>query len=859
MWPLVGRDRLRAMLTQVVGTGSAALVRGRPGIGKTRLLEEVVAGATGHDAIWVRGVESTASLPLAPLLSVLSGEELARRSVGEVARVAMGQIYRRAAAGPVLLVVDDAHLVSDEVAVVVHQAQTNGPVSCLVASRDGAPLPGALRALARRDSTEVTELGPLTFDATVTLVEHVLGGQLAPSAAATLHTLSDGHPLHLRELVTSALERGSLEPDDHGMWHVAGDLVSHARIEMLVADRLRMLGAAELRVLAAAALQPLPHDLLLRIAGEEVVREVVARGVLTVVEDGRRLMARPDHALLGEVALTMLDPAQRRDLLGEISREWWSTGTRRSDDLAIVAELELAAGLHPAPDLLVAAAQVPGVDPARAVELARMAVEADGGVEATVALGRALAASSSWSEAAATFEDALVTSRGAVRASVASAYLRAAVDHLVDADAVVDLARRLSDAIDDPGLVVTRLTAELFVRPLAQSADAARAALHRPDLDPAHSTGARFVLATALSHAGELDESVRLAREVVASGGLDRLDEARALSVAGESMAYRGELGAAIESAEAELEEARREGEIDREMLARHILLVALVLAGRCADAARHGRRNRRLLRLGADLRTAPSVHIDLLLALSRLRGAHDEAQEALGEARRFPAVARYVWESELLLGASRLSACDDERNGLLELAADAARERGARPMLARVLHERAMVDRPAPVLEELREVAASTGGLTSLWFDHAVAIVRCDVEGLAAVSLRAEAIGDVSCAVEAATTASRAAVRAHPGTAHVLASRARRLQSLIPDTLPFSAPPRDLLTKREEEFVAAVSGASDKELASRANVSLRTVQGHLHRAYRKLAVGGRSELAALTERHDPSVVDTAG
>ena len=42
-----------------------------------------------------------------------------------------------------------------------------------------------------------------------------------------------------------------------------------------------------------------------------------------------------------------------------------------------------------------------------------------------------------------------------------------------------------------------------------------------------------------------------------------------------------------------------------------------------------------------------------------------------------------------------------------------------------------------------------------------------------------------------------------------------------------------------------AAEGLSSREIASRLVVSARTVENHLQRAYEKLGVGGRDELAA--------------
>ena len=54
-------------------------------------------------------------------------------------------------------------------------------------------------------------------------------------------------------------------------------------------------------------------------------------------------------------------------------------------------------------------------------------------------------------------------------------------------------------------------------------------------------------------------------------------------------------------------------------------------------------------------------------------------------------------------------------------------------------------------------------------------------------------------------------------------------------------------LSTREHEIAAlAAGGASNREIATRLVVSVRTVENHLQRAYRKLGVTSRRDLPRL-------------
>nr|WP_246295335.1 helix-turn-helix transcriptional regulator [Arthrobacter wenxiniae] len=55
---------------------------------------------------------------------------------------------------------------------------------------------------------------------------------------------------------------------------------------------------------------------------------------------------------------------------------------------------------------------------------------------------------------------------------------------------------------------------------------------------------------------------------------------------------------------------------------------------------------------------------------------------------------------------------------------------------------------------------------------------------------------------------------------------------------------PPALLTRRERQVsTLAAAGRSDREIAAELTLSLRTVEGHLYRAYAKLGISSREDL----------------
>jgi class 3 adenylate cyclase/tetratricopeptide (TPR) repeat protein len=238
----------RAMDAVADGLGGVVTIVGPPGMGKTRLVSEVLAGAEDFRVLTAEGGHSGASTPYAtlrillakalgladdldpasalrqtaavvrashphlvaslPMLGLVFGVELEGQPVeGHLAeefrpdalhRLVI-EVLEAALQTPTVLVVEDAHLVDGDSAKVLDQVATrcgDQPWLLLTTRRslDGAAPEGL-----------VIELGPLALDASQQMTELVDPDHpLAPGAAQVLVARSGGHPLFLRELVLAA-------------------------------------------------------------------------------------------------------------------------------------------------------------------------------------------------------------------------------------------------------------------------------------------------------------------------------------------------------------------------------------------------------------------------------------------------------------------------------------------------------------------------------------------------------------------------------------------------------------------------------------------------------------------------------
>ncbi len=115
--------------------------------------------------------------------------------------------------------------------------------------------------------------------------------------------------------------------------------------------------------------------------------------------------------------------------------------------------------------------------------------------------------------------------------------------------------------------------------------------------------------------------------------------------------------------------------------------------------------------------------------------------------------------------------------------------------------------------------------------------------------ALRAGAIGCLSADITAdeLAVALRQAARGEVTLSPDLARGFIAQMAQDPQQLPYSAPSYERLSDREIEILSLVCGGlSNKEVAQRLYLSVRTVENHLANIYKKLGVRSRTEAAVL-------------
>ncbi|MEU5080820.1 MULTISPECIES: helix-turn-helix transcriptional regulator [Streptomyces] len=187
-WPFTGRseelERVRAALT---GGRPGIVVTGPAGHGKTRLITEAVRGL---DHARVTGTPEARDLPLAAFAHLLPDTVSLHRAV-------------RALSGVRVLVVDDAQLLDETSAALLHQLAVHGRTRLIVAAADGVPAPGAVSRLWTGELLPRLPLGPLPHEDTARLLA---GAALDPLTVRRLHQACRGDLRLLRDLLTALTE-----------------------------------------------------------------------------------------------------------------------------------------------------------------------------------------------------------------------------------------------------------------------------------------------------------------------------------------------------------------------------------------------------------------------------------------------------------------------------------------------------------------------------------------------------------------------------------------------------------------------------------------------------------------------------
>lgn len=879
-WPLVGRDDEVLRIRTIMGRKNASglVVSGDAGVGKTRLVAEALSRVPTSSFAVHRATATTsaATMPFAALCHLLPDDDhVARRS--DLLRRTARHLAVQGRSRRVVLAIDDAHLLDEASAALVHHLAIASPVFVLVTVRDGAPAPDAVRLLSKDHISDHLPLTPLSTEMVDAAVRQVLDGPVSGSVVHRLAALSEGNPLVLGELVESALADGRLVRSD-GLWRLEGPGVSAQTLPELVRERLSRLrpdayAAAELVALG----EPLGVSEVETMIAPEVVAAAEREGLFTAISSGRRQQVRLAHPLYGEALRAAITPLKARSAYRQLADALASTGVRRRGDMLRLALWRLQGGRAVDPELLLRAARedVAQFDRVTAERLALAAEDAGGGLEARLERVEALR----WQGRAEEIDEllrevdigSLAPEQRCRVAAIRASNLFSGLNRPDDAEHVIARARERGCPHGAPtgtGAVVRRcskldaLLAEFRFNAgrVGEAADLAADVLTRPGVSARAYTDAASIATISLAYAGRSDEALTAAEQAltrcsqadgdVSFGVEHRLRLCRCLA-----HLYAGRLGLAHQLANSGYHQA-----LDLHAEAAQgqwaLALGQLALAGGRAVTAR------RWLREAGALIEARSPTLGrygvgyactFAAEAAALGGDLDEADAALSRADALLPDGVVLCNAER--GRTWAAAARGEVTTARRLALGSAAvlsRVGAHLYEAMAYHDVVRLGAPTQVRQRLDRLASTIDGhLGSIYARHAHALAAGDGAALVEVADDFCGLGANLLAAEAAAQAS-AAYRRAGRTAGALAAgeRSGELAMLCEGArtpaLGLAGGPLPLTPREREIATLAAHGLSNRDIAEALVVSERTVHNHLHRSYVKLGIHTRRQLRSI-------------
>ncbi len=846
---MVGRSETRSRISRALAESAGALVCGPAGVGVSALLAAVVR--QGRD-----------------------GNRSIRHSVAGAAQfagaLALDDGNPDASSEPHhILVLDDAHLLDDDMAAALMQRVLDGRLRCVLGSTSPDELPEPLGWLWRSGQLARIDLEPLAADDVASWIASLLG---APPDAPTLDALiadSAGLPGLLVDTLASLVavtrpspRAGSDEPGRlavrSGFSRLSGLLPCPPALRDRVAARLVGMDAQTLRALDRICVtrrmdegstMTMSLSSLRELQRRQLVVAATHRGRAGVVPAAGAIR-RAVLAELGPIGVSVVAAQLLADTPGALplDRELWmalsATADRTAPTEAAIRQLIADKRLDEAEMLARSAARCG--DPAAGVTVAQLLAERGDRAGAAGMLGDLLD--------------------------------RDDIDVRVMLEATAELVQILLWDLDQTDRAIA----------LTESAVAATGGLDGP---------AAPILLAVLTHAGRIDAATELWDVLDRAGRpLDGL-----VSGAGATaLALSGRLDEAIALAEEGLARALGPDPTDpvadpeSQILA---LSVALTESGRVQDADEFTARWYGLARRHPpELAWMALARSRVALALGALIRAEAHGREAEGIFAQFDLAAPLRWSiaTQLLVAGLRgdAEACTAHgarldrvpQTGAAFLETDVKRARawarhaagdtvGARQALVNaagaaecdgnlVLALNAWHDALRLGDRQLapRAIERVAGAVSGSWgcavVAHAAALMADDPAALLEAGRDLATAGRHLEAAEAAAEAlDRASRKDRRALVRLAGGALARWQIVCPDAMtpPLQTIRQVELTGREREVAAlAAGGTSSRRIAEDLGISVRTVDNFLSRAYTKLGIRSRAELTQALTR--PSV-----
>lgn len=861
-WPLIGRsEEMRAVEAAIVASNASGIVvSGAAGVGKSRIAREALSAAAsrGYECRWVVGTSSARAIPLGAFSA------WAQPGATDTVALLRGVIESLTSASPgnrVVVGVDDVHLLDDLSTFVLHQIVQRGLAHAVLTVRDGEPIPAAVQEVWKIGQFDRLDVQPLSPEETTALVSGTLGGTVDLDAAQRLWKLTRGNALYLRNIVEQEVVDGRLV-QQHGYWRWIGDPVLPPSLAELIESRIGALPTLVSDVIDVLAVgEPIELATLTRITDPSAVEEADTRGLIMLEPVADGVQVRVAHPLYGEVRRRRAPATRLRRLRGLVATELAGSDDRDDVRLAVRrATLSLDSDLQPDAELLARAAHgaVWLADLALAERLADAATRAGAGPEAHFIRAHALSWLGRGQQADAVLAE-IRTSQLTDSDRARFAFLRAS--NLLWALADPSRAKELIDDASrttppqERTYIDAFLTVYWFATDRPDLAMQASKALSLDDLPEVVGAETAWALAAIAADAGRTNEAVTVAVAGYAAASRSLDAPYMTFNIADahiSALLLAGLIGEALDVADRVCQQAAD--------LPGAAQLLAAGVAGRAALGAGHLDAACSLLEQAAVALSAAGhgigwgyrYHVPGATSLA-MSGSADQAAAALVALEELHRPFRSL-DYERSLTRAWVAAGQGAVSEAIAITISAAERASAGGQFAAevlCLQTAAQFgDRSGA--SRLRDLEAIVEGpRVGLAARFAAALRDSDAVELTSVSNDFERMGDLVAAVDAAAHAALAYRRNdRRGSALGCAARAEALAAqcggATTPALRQATEPLPL-TDREREIALLIGhGLSNRAVAERLVLSLRTVESHIYRAMSKTGTSSRDELAAL-------------
>lgn len=866
-WPFVARNVELHEAAQALRVGSRGVVlAGQTGVGKSALARVLAESleSEGCPVRFVIGTETAQAVPLGAFRHALTLADARDPTV------MLGAAHEMLAADPdLVIVVDDAQHLDPLSALLIQQLAVHGSPRLIVTIGNGAVASDAVTALWKEQLLLRLDLEPFTREQTAELAAAVLGGAVDDRAVAELHRFSSGSPLYLRGALNAALGDAVLVCDQ-GRWRLRGQLRASADLHALIGSRFDTLTPDELDVVeVVSTAEVLDWDVLVAACDLDAIGRVERRSAIQVLNDAACTLVQPGHPIIGEVARSRCSKTRSRQintqlalLLGEHLASPNNGGPADVRGRIQLARF-MAGGDGPADAGVIADAAASAVtmsNLALGEGLARYAVDHGAGVPAAIVLAEAM----SWQGRGEQAEDLLARTVppeedeqtlarwGCLRAS--NLFFGCARPDT--ARSILAMVRRQLHGRQTLSLVAAMEAVFAFFLGETGEAIALSTEMLGTDLSSSNAATAKVWAAVASSN-------------ILALSG--RWEEAAAVAQTGERATEDGESGplrcwlafAQVSAAAAAGELARAQRVCDRYTVpagsSPQAEAVVTALSGRVALARGHLSSACEALQ-AAVWATPPGLPPGWLMVvaawLAQAEGMRADGPAAGAALRRAEAAAvgsLEVFRSELELARAWTAAANGDTKagvGHAARAAASAKAHGMDAVELTALHTALRFGKTSGH-GRIRQLTRCLGGpMAEAIAAQSIGLARHDPDELVAATDRFEAIGALALAADAAAHAARQFAQSGcRGGELEAAARALWLAGRSGARTPALRCAGDPLplTEREWEIANLVGvGMSNRAIADKLCLSVRTVDGHLYRMFAKLDVDDRDHLARL-------------